>query len=195
MNGFHDVIVADDPSIAGVLTTADYFEPQIVLLDLEINGAIAVPLVAHLGARGIKVLVLTPMWNRGDLLAECIEAGAGGVFDKRDSFENFLAFLLDAASGMELEPSNRQELLATLRIHRAENKTRMRPFELLSSRERTVLMSLTEGRSAEEIAALQFVSIATIRTQIRGILQKLGVTSQLAAVALAHGAHWENAAR
>jgi DNA-binding CsgD family transcriptional regulator len=34
------------------------------------------------------------------------------------------------------------------------------------------------------------VSLATVRTQIRGILNKLGVTSQLAAVALARRAGW-----
>ena len=35
------------------------------------------------------------------------------------------------------------------------------------------------------------VSLATIRTQIRGVLQKLGVKSQLAAVAVAIRADWQ----
>ena len=34
------------------------------------------------------------------------------------------------------------------------------------------------------------VSVATVRTQVRGILTKLGVNSQLAAVALAHKLDW-----
>ena len=47
-----------------------------------------------------------------------------------------------------------------------------------------------EGHCAEEIANAAFVSISTVRSQIKAILQKLGVNSQLAAVALARRAGW-----
>ena len=47
-----------------------------------------------------------------------------------------------------------------------------------------------DGCSAERIADESFVSIATVRSQIRSILEKLDVRSQLAAVALAHRAEW-----
>lgn len=56
----------------------------------------------------------------------------------------------------------------------------------LSGRERVVLHHLMEGRSAEEIADLDYVAVTTVRTQIRSLLQKLGCKSQLAAVALAY---------
>lgn len=53
-----------------------------------------------------------------------------------------------------------------------------------------MLASLVDGLSAEEIAEEHFVALTTIRSQIRGILQKLGVRSQLAAVAMANRACW-----
>ena len=53
-----------------------------------------------------------------------------------------------------------------------------------------MLAALTEGRTAAEVAERSFVSLATVRTQIRGVLVKLGVTSQLAAVALARQSGW-----
>jgi DNA-binding NarL/FixJ family response regulator len=194
MNGFAEVACAEDFTVDGVLSSADDFKPQMVLLDPYLDGTgIGPPMVAPLVARGVRVLVLTPIRDRSDLLAECLEAGAEGWFDKGDTFDHLLALILDAASGITvLEPSARHELLAALRQHRAEDKARLRPFKLLSSREREVLMLLTQGHSAEEIATHQFVSIATIRSQIRGILQKLGVNSQLAAVALARRADWED---
>jgi DNA-binding NarL/FixJ family response regulator len=46
------------------------------------------------------------------------------------------------------------------------------------------------GEPAESIAEHSFVSLATVRSQIRAILQKLDVRSQLAAVALARDAGW-----
>ena len=46
------------------------------------------------------------------------------------------------------------------------------------------------GLPAAAIAAAGYVSEATVRTQIRAVLTKLGVTSQLQAVALARRAGW-----
>jgi len=63
-------------------------------------------------------------------------------------------------------------------------------FAILTERERHVLAELMEGHCAEEIAVAACVSISTVRSQIKSILQKLGVSSQLAAVALARRAGW-----
>ena len=54
-----------------------------------------------------------------------------------------------------------------------------------------MLGALIEGMSAEEIAEADFVALTTIRSQIRAILHKLGVRSQLAAVAQANRAGWQ----
>jgi DNA-binding NarL/FixJ family response regulator len=67
---------------------------------------------------------------------------------------------------------------------------RLQLFTALTDREEVVLSELLEGHCAEEIAKAAFVSISTIRSQIKSILQKLGVNSQLAAVALARRAGW-----
>jgi DNA-binding NarL/FixJ family response regulator len=46
------------------------------------------------------------------------------------------------------------------------------------------------GLAATEIAEQSFVSLSTVRSQIRAVLAKLGVHSQLAAVAMAHQSAW-----
>ena len=51
---------------------------------------------------------------------------------------------------------------------------------------RTVLAALMDGKSAEEISSVLFVSVATVRSQIRSVLQKLNVHSQVAAVSIAN---------
>jgi DNA-binding CsgD family transcriptional regulator len=55
----------------------------------------------------------------------------------------------------------------------------------LTAREAQVLADLTAGKSARSIARQCRLSEATVRTHIRSVLGKLGVNSQLAAVALA----------
>jgi len=57
----------------------------------------------------------------------------------------------------------------------------------LTSSERRVLFYLTTGTSPRDIASDLVVSLTTVRSHIRSILRKLGVRSQLAAVALANG--------
>ena len=47
------------------------------------------------------------------------------------------------------------------------------------------------GRAVREIAGLSVVSEATVRTQVKSILAKLEVSSQLAAVGMAHEIGWQ----
>jgi DNA-binding NarL/FixJ family response regulator len=92
-----------------------------------------------------------------------------------------------------LPPQTDQELPASLAsgtFDRPWPDPRLQLFATLTDREEVVLAELLEGHCAEEIAKAAFVSISTIRSQIKSILQKLGVNSQLAAVALARRAGW-----
>jgi DNA-binding CsgD family transcriptional regulator len=59
-------------------------------------------------------------------------------------------------------------------------------MEWLTERERGVLVQLMQGYTAEQIANADFVSVCTVRSHIRQILLKLGVNSQVAAVAYAY---------
>ncbi len=56
----------------------------------------------------------------------------------------------------------------------------------LTASERRVLFHLTEGWAAQDIATELVVSLTTVRSHIRSVLRKLGVRSQLAAVAIAN---------
>ena len=63
-------------------------------------------------------------------------------------------------------------------------------LEQLTNRERVVLGHLMKGRAVRQIAGLSTVSEATVRTQVKSILAKLEVSSQLAAVGMAHEIGW-----
>ncbi|HXP98899.1 MAG TPA: LuxR C-terminal-related transcriptional regulator [Solirubrobacteraceae bacterium] len=63
-------------------------------------------------------------------------------------------------------------------------------FAILTPREQRVLAELMEGHTADQIAKESWVSVSTVRSQIKSILHKLGVNSQLAAVAMAWRAGW-----
>jgi DNA-binding NarL/FixJ family response regulator len=192
LQGFEHVAVADDLTTDGVLEAAVKAEADIVLLDLHLGGSgSGVALIAPLVAWGARVLILTAE-QAPHLLAECLEAGATGLFDKVQSFDHLAHLISDAAEGRTvLQPAARDQLVAALRQHRADETARVQAFSHLTPRENDVLRSLLDGRSADEIAAAESVSLSTVRGHIRLILQKLGVNSQLAAVVLAHRAGWD----
>src|SRR5581483_11733725 len=104
---------------------------------------------------------------------------------KTESFDAVLDKVQRALNGSPVNPvADREELLGELRRHREADRERLAPFASLSPREREVMGMILDGKSAETIAEESFVSVTTVRSQIRAILQKLGVNSQLAAVAL-----------
>jgi DNA-binding CsgD family transcriptional regulator len=92
-----------------------------------------------------------------------------------------------------ISAAQRLDLLQELRQSRARRREELAPFVDLTGRERFVFAQVIDGRSANEIASSAFVSEATVRTQIRAVLAKLGVNSQLAAVAAARRVGWDPA--
>lgn len=175
-----------------VVELAATLRPQVVLLDLDLgegrqSGEALVPDLVGLGSAVVVVSGASDPLRLGT----CLELGAAGVLSKSRPFDDVLGAVLAASAGEPvMRDSDRQGLLAQMRRRRSEEAQRLEPFERLTRREREVLDRLVEGDSAEVIAKHFVVSEATVRTQIRGVLTKLGVSSQLAAVAEARRVGW-----
>lgn len=175
-----------------VVNDADRLSPDVVLLDLDLgeHGS-SLECIPRLRDLGCVVVMVTAETNRARL-GECIHAGALGIVPKSAPFEDLLGAIKDAAEmGSVLSQAQRDELLAEMRRQHADERERLAQFGRLTPREENVLAGLMEGKPAETIAAESFVSMATVRSQIRTLLQKLGVNSQLAAVAMARRAEWK----
>jgi two-component system, NarL family, nitrate/nitrite response regulator NarL len=185
------VSVAPCGTFDEVLAEAAAVRPTLVVLDLDLQGAgFGYDLIGPLRALGAEVLVLTGTTDRIEL-ARCLEAGALGVTTKAAGFGRVLDEVQRAAAGEMVTPVTlRTQLLADLAAHRRAADKRRAPFEGLSARERDVLHQISEGHQAAAIAQASYVSLATVRTQIRSILMKLDVSSQVAAVALARQGGW-----
>jgi DNA-binding NarL/FixJ family response regulator len=186
-----DVSVPPGASFDQVLATAAEVRPTLVVLDLDLQGSgYGYDLIGPLRDLGAEVLVLTGSTDRIEL-ARCLESGALGIASKTNGFGNVLDQIRRAAAGQTVTAvTERAQLLADLSAHRRATEKRSAPFEALSARERDVLRLIVDGLQAAAIAQASYVSLATVRTQIRSILMKLDVTSQVAAVALARQGGW-----
>lgn len=191
--GFGDVAYAapDELDVAGVLSVADRFRPDVALVDLNLGvDRSGMPIIGPLVGRGVAVVAFSAK-NDELVIGQCLEAGAVGFLNKGEPFHVVIDYVSRVAAGEPvIAPAQREELLTKLREHRAASDKRLRAFQELSPRERAVLKGLLLGRSPQDIADDEYVSVKTIRSQIESIYRKLGVRSQLAAVALAREVGW-----
>jgi len=182
------VDVNEQPDVLAVLREV---APTLALLDLDLGDlGPAVPFIGPLREAGIDVVVVTAETSPARR-AECIEAGARTVLSKAMPFAELTATIERVLDGQDVLPrSERDALLAELRQARAHEHQRLAAFGRLTRREAVVLGHLMRGRSVKQIAQHESVAENTVRSQVRSVLQKLGVRSQTAAVSLAHRAGW-----
>jgi DNA-binding NarL/FixJ family response regulator len=171
------------------MRTAATLDPCLALVDMDLGSEpdgeplSGIDLVPILRTRGWRVVVMTGSASETDVAA-AIAAGAVGWLHKLAPFEELLHAVLDVIEGRPvLGEEERCRLVELHRAERARTRSQRAGFDQLSPREREVLRGLVAGKRAATIAMESSVSLATVRTQIRSILAKLGVSSQLEAVA------------
>lgn len=171
------------PAISGDLAVQDWRTWARLVLVADDDGHVPVLPAAVRGHRQRLVVVTGALTGLGSVLA-AVSDGATAVIHGDQPFPVLVRALDDAllAGTPHTEQPWRARLVATLRRRQQE----ARRFASLTQREQEVLGAMIAGQSAAEIADRNQLSMATVRSQIRGVLTKLEVTSQLAAVALAH---------
>lgn len=181
-------------SMATVRSLALRANPRTVLLDLDLGRfGDGMNLIAPLAKAHANVVVLTASEDVGRWGA-CMRQGARKVLPKSGSLQQALATVRRLHQGLPV--TSREELEGLLetwaRERRAQDDLRRR-LDLLTPRERQVLGALIEGRTVRAISEQSVVSEATVRTQVKSILSKLEVSSQLAAVGMANHVGWKGA--
>lgn len=181
------VETSSGPTADDVVDRAHRFEPDCILTDVRMGVGIGcgIELVERLAETNARVVMLTAE-RRRSVLAECVEAGATGWISKGSALAEVDAGLMRLLAGESLIClTDRAQLLDDLRVERERTRNDRQVFDNLTEREALVLAALSDGLSAAEIADEHVVGLATVRSQIRGVLLKLDVRSQLAAVAIA----------
>ena len=171
-------IMASEPAIEDGIG----WHPDLVLLDARsLDVAAGSALIGGVCQMGVQVCVIDAA-DDGDRSNAWLNAGTSALIDKHEPFEELfrtIALLLRGRFLSQTAPRYSADLAMT----RADDRRpeRLGLFAALSDRERVVLAELIEGHCAEDIAKGAFVAVSTVRSQIKSILQKLGVNSQLAA--------------
>jgi DNA-binding NarL/FixJ family response regulator len=155
--------------------------PDLVLLDLTMpgmDGLTALPRIRE-SAPDTEVVILTASGTEENLLA-AIRAGAAGYLLKTESPERIASFLRGVIGGeAALSGSIARRLLERVREGgRLGGGVPDAIAQKLSAREVEVLLLLDEHLGTDEIAGRLYISEHTVRSHVKSLLRKLGVSSR-----------------
>lgn len=168
-------VVAALPDTTGVADAVTEQDPELCILDVRLpptftDEGIRLALALRAAHPQLPVLVLSQYVE--ERYASELIAAQGGAFgyllkDRVADVADFIEAIERISSGATvLDP----EVVAQLLTRRGRDDR----MAALTERERTVLAALAEGRSNQAIAALMFLSEASVEKHITAIFQKLG---------------------
>jgi DNA-binding NarL/FixJ family response regulator len=177
-NGFD--VVGEAGSGEEAIALARELAPDLVLLDLsmpDMDGLTALPRVRD-AAPTAEVVVLTASEDEDNLL-NAVRGGAAGYLLKSEPPERIVAFLRGVAHGeAALSGAVARRLLDQVRDGGGRTAVPESVAQALSARELEVLLLLDRHLGTDEIAQRLFISEHTVRSHVKSLLGKLGVSSR-----------------
>jgi len=138
---------------------------------------------ALVSALDVPWLVLAGV-PRGPAWGALYERGAALIVSTDIGLDDLCGYVDDLNAGRTpLEAGRRRELIRAWRSFAAYRGELAARLESLTGREEEVLQQLYQGMGVRVIAERGEVTEATVRSQVKAILRKLEVNSQIAAVA------------
>ncbi|WP_312241219.1 response regulator transcription factor [Pantoea sp.] len=145
--------------------------PEIVILDIELNGCDGMDMLPRIKQLdpAIKVLVMTSQPEQL-YAARAFQAGAEGFVNKQTALSAIVSLCQLLAEGYRCFPACAFEAAK----HLAADCAPESPLARLSDREMAVLRYLKQGQSHQAIASLLCISAKTVSTYKTRMLEKSG---------------------
>ena len=195
------MVIGSQPDLEVVLQCGDGAEAveqipmanvDVVLMDVRMPGVDGITATEQLTARPEgdatpKIIILTT-FDLDEYVLRAIKAGASGFLLKDTPPEVMLDAIRTVHAGYAvMAPSSTKRLLDHL-VGMLPDEERATPaaLDVLTDREREVLVLMARGLSNQEIAAELYVAEATVKTHVGRILMKLNARDRVQAVVVAY---------
>ena len=158
---------------------------DVVMLDINMTGRSGLEAIACLrGEAPATPILIVSMYPEEQYAAVALKAGARGYVSKDADPEDLVAAIREVCRGrIYVSPHFGASMLL-----REKSGERAPPHFDLSAREQQIMTEIVKGRSLTRIGEQMFLSVKTVSTYRRRILEKLGLRSnaELVRYALRH---------
>jgi DNA-binding NarL/FixJ family response regulator len=163
--------------------------PDVVLMDIrmpEMDGLEATKAIAG-DARldGVKIVILTT-FDLDEYVFEGLRSGASGFLVKDTDPEDLLRAVRAVAAGDALLSPRATRRLVEEYASRAKPAEQAPSLDLLTEREREVMVHVAAGLSNDEIAGQLYISPTTAKTHVSRTMIKLGARDRAQLVVFAY---------
>jgi len=185
-----DIVVvgtADDG--LGITDVVRRTQPDVVLMDIrmpKMNGLDAARAIFTMPGEGPKVIMLTT-FDADEYVFTALRVGASGFLLKDSPPEELVQAVRVVADGEALlSPKVTRALIADYATRPQAPAKESARLNLLTDREREVMIRVARGRSNAEISTDLFVAEQTVKTHVSRILTKLDLRDRTQMVVAAY---------
>ncbi|WP_329053628.1 response regulator transcription factor [Amycolatopsis sp. NBC_01488] len=180
-------VVGEAGDGAQAIKMAEELRPDVVLMDVRMPVLDGVEATKRIVAAGTaRVLVMTT-FDLDEYVYSALQGGASGFLLKDTQPGHLVSALRAVASGdAVVSPSVTRRLLDRFVGTGGAPMRDTAELDVLTDREREVLVLIAKGMSNLEIAEALFLSEATVKTHVGRILAKLELRDRVQAVVLAY---------
>lgn len=164
-----------------VLETIEKTYIEVVLLDINLPGKNGLDIVPDIKQKHPKVnIIMLSMHDEPKFINTAIEAGVNGYLLKNSTIKEVVQAVETVQNGGSFFSNQVAQSLINQKHHQSAG------FIELSSRELEVLEQVCNEKTNEEIAKALFISVNTVKTHRRHLLDKLGVKNTVGLVKYAY---------
>jgi DNA-binding NarL/FixJ family response regulator len=183
-------VVGEADNGATAVDVVSTTRPDVVLMDVRMpsmDGIEATRLITQSATTASTKVIILTTFDLDEYVYEALRAGASGFLLKDTPTDELLAAIRVVAAGDALlAPSVTRRLIAEF-AGRPETHIEPSPaMDVLTEREREVLLAVARGRSNSEIGADLCISSATAKTHVSRLLSKLDARDRTQLVVIAY---------